>query len=251
MRRKLDLLWLLTSKAVTLKYKRTVLGVLWSLLNPILMTLVLWLVFRGIMRFGMKNYPFFLLSALFAWNWFTSSLSISSAALIRSADLVRKVKFPKPFLVYSTIGAQFITFLFGVPVLVILSCSYANGPSAVWLIAIPLLAISQLLFTIGVCLMVSVLNAFFRDMEYLVGVGTRMLFWLTPIIYPIDKVPSGFRSYFYLNPLSHVITAWRDLFMNNMFEWRSCLGMMAVGAVVCVAGLLAFRALSGRVDEVI
>lgn len=101
-RRKRDLLWLLTKKEVTLKYKRTFLGILWSLLNPILLALVLFIAFKIFMRIQMENYTFFLLAALFPWNWFSASIIMSTGTLIGNVSLIKKVIFPRHFLIIAT-----------------------------------------------------------------------------------------------------------------------------------------------------
>src|SRR4030043_1642898 len=102
-RRKKDLLWLLTKKEITLKYKRTFLGILWSLLNPILFAIVLFIAFKIFMRIQMENYTFFLLAALFPWNWFSASITMSTGALIGNVNLIKKIRFPRHFLILSPI----------------------------------------------------------------------------------------------------------------------------------------------------
>src|SRR5512139_3354556 len=106
LRRKKDLLLLLTKKEITLKYKRTVLGIFWSLLNPILLAIVLFIAFKVFMRIKMENYTFFFLSALFPWNWFSASVTMSTGTLISNVSLIKKIRFPRHCLVVATILAQ-------------------------------------------------------------------------------------------------------------------------------------------------
>ena len=106
--RKLDLIVLLTQKEFSLKYKRTALGVLWSLLNPVLTSLVFFVAFKIFMRFKIDNYTFFLLSALFPWSWFASSIIISARSLVDNVTLIKKVIFPRHYLVASVIFAQLV-----------------------------------------------------------------------------------------------------------------------------------------------
>jgi ABC-type polysaccharide/polyol phosphate export permease len=111
LKRKRDLLWLLTKKEVTLKYKRTVLGIIWSLLNPILFALVLFIAFGIFMRIQMENYVFFFLSALFPWNWFSASITMSAGTLIGNVHLIKRIRFPRHFLILATILAQLVNLL--------------------------------------------------------------------------------------------------------------------------------------------
>src|SRR3990170_8283832 len=120
-RRKRDLLWLLTKKEITLKYKRTFLGILWSLFNPILFALVLFIAFKIFMRIQMENYIFFLLAALFPWNWFSASIIMSTGTFIGNVSLIKKVIFPRHFLVIATVLAQLVNLLFAMPIIVAFS----------------------------------------------------------------------------------------------------------------------------------
>jgi lipopolysaccharide transport system permease protein len=251
MRRKLDLLLLLTKKEVTLKYKKTFLGVLWSLLNPILLSLVLLIAFKIFMRIQMENYAFFFLSALFPWTWFSASVTMSTLTLIGNVNLIKRIRFPRHFLITATVLAQLVNFLFSLPIIIGLAAYYGKGPSLNWLLAVPLLIVLQFVVTIGICLAISMVNAYFRDMEYIIGVVVNMLFWMTPIIYPLDLVPEKFRIYLILNPLTYLIAAWRDLFMSNAIIWKNLGISLGSSMVFFLLGTFVFRRLGRRLDEVI
>lgn len=250
-RRKRDLLWLLTKKEITLKYKRTFLGILWSLLNPILLTIVLFFAFKIFMRIQMENYTFFLLAALFPWNWFSASITMSTGALIGNVSLIKKVIFPRHFLIIATVLAQLVNLLFAMPIIVAFSYYYGEGPGINWLITVPILIVIQFIVTTGICLMVSVINAYFRDMEYIIGVIITMLFWMTPIIYPLDIVPEAYRIYLILNPLTYLITAWRDIFMSNSTNWSNIIVSFGISLAFFLSGIFFFQRLGRRLDEVI
>jgi lipopolysaccharide transport system permease protein len=250
-RRNRDLLWLLTKKEITLKYKRTGLGILWSLVNPLLQALVLVIAFKVFMRVQMENYTFFFLSALFPWNWFSASVIVSTGTLIGNVSLIKKIRFPKHFLVLATVLAQLVNFLFALPILIGVAYLTGNGLGASWLLGVPLLVAAQIAVTIGVCLAVAMLNAYFRDMEYIIGVLISMLFWLTPIVYPLEAIPEAYRLYIVLNPLTYTIAAWRDVFMRNVIDWDN-IGIAWGSALVCLlVGIVIFQRLGKRVDEVL
>jgi lipopolysaccharide transport system permease protein len=251
LRRKWDLLWLLTKKEVTLKYKRTSLGIFWSLLNPILLALVLFIAFRVFMKFEMENYAFFLLSALFPWNWFSASITLSTVTLIGNVSLIKRIRFPRHFLIIATVLAQFINLLFSIPIIVGLACFYGKGPGISWLLAIPILIVLQFAVTIGICLAISMVNAYFRDMEYIIGVIVSMLFWMTPIIYPLDAVPKAYQIYLILNPLTYLITSWRDIFMSNSINWGNIGISLGSSLVFFLLGVLVFQSLGKKLDEVL
>lgn len=250
-RQQFDLLWLLIKKEVTLKYKRTYLGVLWSLLNPILTSIVLYIAFSKFMRFEMKNYTLFLLAALFPWNWFSATVLMSTGTLTNYIGLIKRVLFPRHFLIIATVFGQLINLIFAFPILIILVYWYDKTVDINWLLGIPVLIIVQFFVTLGISLLLSMLNAFFRDMEYLISVSINMLFWMTPIIYPLEAVPEKYRIYLIFNPLTYLISAWRELILNNKIEW-SYLGISAItGLVFLIIGSLVFILLGRKLDEVI
>jgi lipopolysaccharide transport system permease protein len=250
-RRNLDLLWLLTKKEITLKYKRTGLGILWSLVNPLLQALVLVIAFKVFMRVQMENYTFFFLSALFPWNWFSASVIVSTSTLIGNVNLIKKIRFPRHFLVIAAVLAQLVNFLFALPILVGVAYLTGKGLGGSWLLGVPLLIAAQFTTTTGVCLAIAMVNAYFRDMEYIIGVVISMLFWMTPIIYSLEAVPEAYRIYLVLNPLTYTITAWRDVFMLNAIDWGNIGISLGSASVFLLVGVLIFQRLGKTLDEVL
>ena len=199
----------------------------------------------------MENYTFFFLSALFPWNWFSASVTMSTGALVWNVNLIKRIRFPRHFLVLSTILGQFVNFIFALPIVIGFSYFYGGGPGMNWLITIPILIIIQFIATIGICLVISMVNAYFRDMEYIVGVVITLLFWMTPIVYPLKMVPEAYRFYLAINPLTYLITAWRDLFMSNYIDWGS-IGISSGSSLIFVLlGIIVFKRLGKRLDEVL
>ena len=250
-KRKKDLLLLLTKKEVTLRYKRTVLGIFWSLLNPILFALVFFVAFKIFMRIQMENYTFFFLSALFPWTWFSASVIMSVGTLVGNVNLIKKIRFPRYFLVIATNLGQLVNFLFAIPIMVGFAYVYGSGPGISWLLAVPLLIIIQFVATTGICLAISMMNAHFRDMEYIIGVVISLLFWMTPIVYPLDMVPEAYRVFFLFNSLAYLITAWRDLFLSNIINWVSLGIAFGSSLLFFFLGLLVFQRLGKKLDEVL
>ena len=247
----LDLLVLLVKKDITLKYKRTYLGILWSLLNPILTAIVLYIAFNIFMRFQMKNYTLFLLAALFPWNWFSASVLLSSGTLTADINLIKRVMFPRHFLVLATILGQLVNLLFSFPILIGLVYFYDKSVHINWLLGVPLLLIIQFTVTLGISLSLSMINAFFRDMEYIIGVCINFLFWLTPIIYPLKAIPEEYRIYLLFNPLTYLMGAWRELFLNNTIAWSYIYTSAITAIIFLLIGVAIFKLLGKRLDEVL
>jgi lipopolysaccharide transport system permease protein len=251
LQRNFDLLYLLTYKEMALKYKRTILGIFWSLLNPLLLCLVFVVAFKVFMRFEVENYTFFLLSALFPWTWFSSSVLLSSRCLIDNVTLVKKIIFPRYYLVTAVIITQLVNLVFSIPILLFLSLTSSHGPSLKWLIGLPLLIVIQGLFTFGITLIVSILNTYFRDTEYLAGVIMTLFFWMTPITYPLDAIPPVLQRYFLFNPLTSIMFSWRELFFNNVLLWDKILIAMMMAFLAFMVGVIVFRKMEKNLDQVL
>ena len=250
-RQQLDLLKLLIKKEITLKYKRTYLGFLWSLLNPLLTGLVLFIAFRVFMRFEMENYTLFLLSALFPWTWFSASVSMSTNALTGNISLIKKVLFPKHFLIIAIIIGQLLNLIFALPILLALVYYYGKTPTLNWFISIPVLIVVQFAVTYGIALIISMVNAFFRDMEHIINVCLSMLFWMTPIVYPLEAVPEKYQVYLALNPITYLMQGWRDIFLNNKTNWHDIFISLITAMLVLFVGSLIFKKLNRKLDGVL
>jgi len=126
LRREIDLLWMLTQKQITLQYKRTWLGIVWSLLNPLLLALIFYIAFTIVLRIKNEEFSLFLLSGLFPWTWFTNSISASTVSLISNKSLIKKFPFPKHFLIISGILSEGVHFLFSLPIIAFLAYYYGK-----------------------------------------------------------------------------------------------------------------------------
>lgn len=152
LQRKIDLLWILTRKDIILQYKRTSLGILWSLLNPILLAFVFYIAFNIILGVQIPNFPLFILSALFPWTWFSTSVSASTVSLISNKSLIKKFPFPKHYLLIASVLSQGIHFVFSLPIIIILVYIYGKHVDIIWLIGIPILLTIQFIIIIGLSL---------------------------------------------------------------------------------------------------
>lgn len=248
---KRDLFFMLVVKEITIKYRRSVLGVFWAVANPVFTAAVLVVAFTVFMRFDLPDYALFLLSALFAWNWFTTSVQMSTVVLGHNKTLIRKVILPRQYLVVATIVGQGVNLLASLPILLGLVFYYGRSPSFEWLIGIPLLIGVQFVVILGISLLTSIAHAFVDDVEYVVGVLLNALFWLTPILYPIEAVPESYQRWLVLNPLLYLISAWRDLFYTNSINWEFIAYSSIVGLGFLALGAFCFSRLEKRLDEVL
>lgn len=252
LRREMDLLWILTEKEITLQYKRTSLGILWSLLNPLLLALVFYIAFTMILKVQIKDFPLFILSALFPWTWFANSINAATVSLISNKTLIKKFPFPIQFLLTATVLSQGVHFLFSLPIVAFLVFYYGKSIHLIWLIGIPILIVIQFIITLGISLAVSVINVYFMDFQFIVAFLLNLLFWVTPIVYEFSIVPEPLRFvFFYFNPLTPLISLWRELLMKNTLQWHWLPIVILNSTIVFFLGFFIFRKLVKRVDEVI
>jgi len=251
-RRDFDLLVLLTRNEIVLKYKRTMLGVVWSLLTPLCMAMIYYFAFVVVMP-GKRppNFTFHLLSGLFPWMLFTASVSRSARILGSNADLLKRVRFPRVYLVVATIVSQSVFLLASVPILIGLSYHYGGGPSLTWLIGVPVLLVVFCTMTMACSVLVALANAYFRDMEHIIELVLRMLFWLTPVVYTIDMVPKSFRPFYDYNPLAGTIVCWQKLFQNNELVWSQVGLSWAISLPCLVLAVLLFKRVEPKLDEIL
>lgn len=228
------MLYLLTLRDLKLRYQDTALGFLWSLVKPLALGAVLYVALSKFVRIQVEDYHLVLLTGLFPWIWFQSSVLLATPAFAANGALIKKVPFPRYVLPFSTIVNNGLHFLLTIPILIILLGISGHYPNATWLAGIPLLALVQLTLLMGVALLLSSFDVFFRDLEHLIEVFLSLLFYVTPIIYPLSKVPERWQPVLHLNPLTSLIGAWRDLFLHNALPgadlWPALL--FALGAII-------------------
>ena len=243
-----ELLYSLTVKELKVRYKNAVLGFLWAILTPLLMMVVLTVVFGylGPREFtGDIKHPFsvFLLCALIPWTFFAHSLSNCTGVLIGNADLIKKVYFPREVIPVSTILAAFINYLLSLVVLFAFLIAFRKWPT-VWILALPVIVFVQTIFVLGICLMVSSLNAFYRDVAYIAETALMLWFYATPIFYSHTKAeqfPLFFRFYM-LNPMAAIVISMRNILLDGRCpDILVMLPAILVSIAFFVAGAMIFR----------
>jgi lipopolysaccharide transport system permease protein len=215
----------------------------WSLLKPLALGGVLYVALKQFVRIDVKDYQLVLLTGLFPWVWFQTSALLATPAFAANGALLKKVPFPRFVLPFATILNNGIHFLFTIPVLIILLAIAGRHPSITWLIGIPMLAIVQLGLLMGIILIAASIDVFFRDLEHLVEVFLNLLFYLTPIFYPLSKVPDKWRWVLLINPLTSLIEAWRHLFMDNSLPSADLWPALVFTLAAVTIGMLVFQRL--------
>ncbi|TQR43699.1 ABC transporter permease [Paenibacillus popilliae] len=213
------------------RYKGSVLGFLWTFLNPLLLLVIYSVVFSIIMRMNIENYPMFLFVAMLPWTYFQSAIMSSSGIIIRNGSLVKKIFFPREILPISTVLGAAINYLFGIVILIPSLIFF--GISIKWTISLfPIILIIQTILTLGISYIVSALTVFFRDLEHIIGIIFTAAFYITPIIYPVTMAPEKFQKWFYLNPMTTIVESYRDILFYGKIPSLSNLSVSLITAVI-------------------
>jgi len=212
-----ELLWQITAREVKARYKQSVLGYFWVILNPLAQMLVMSFAFSLILRIptnAAPNIPYsiFLFVALLPWTLFTNSLSSAAGSLVASSNLITKIYFPRTILVISTITAKIIDFFFAISVLIVYMLIYQIPVTWNLLWVIPIFLIQQI-FTLGLSLFFAAANLLYRDIQYLLSMILLLWMYATPVIYPADIVPDRFRIFFQVNPMAVIVNAYRQVIL--------------------------------------
>jgi len=247
----IDLTAELTKKELKVRYKSSILGYLWSILNPLSLALVFFFAFKLVMRIQVQDYALFLISGLFAWQWLTNSVSLSTSVYLNNASLIKKVNFNREILPLTVVLNDLIHFIISIPIIMIFTIIFHHKITPVLIYGLPLIMLSQFLMVYGMALAVASINLFFRDLERLVSVFLLLAFYLTPVIYPDSFIPEQYRAYIYFNPFAPLMIFYHNLFLNGQFsalEWEIS---TAYGLLFLAIGYFIFDRLKWKFAEVL
>ena len=232
------------------KYKASFLGVLWSFINPLLQVLVYAIVFPYIMKVQTPNYLIFLICGIIPWTWFTTAISQGTTCITNNGNLIKKVYFPREILPISVVTSGLVNFLISCIIIVLFVLFGGLGIS--WhIIFLPLIAIVQYVFTLALILLLGAFNVYVKDVEYIVAFIINMLFYATPILYSIDMFNGSWIMWlFRLNPLAHIINAYRDIFyVHTIPQLGNLMVLFGIGIVALVLCYTIFKKLEKKFAE--
>ena len=246
-----DLIWVLVAKELKLRYHSTAFGYLWSVLNPLAFATIYFFLCKLVMRIQVEHYVLFLITGLFPWQWFSNSATASNYFFLDNRSLIKKIRFPRHFLVVAGVLNDMIHFVISVPVIVVFMLYYHIYPSAAWIVLLPLLVIVQFLFTTGVALTLASCNLFFRDLERMTLVFVMLWFFLTPVLFKVEMIPERFQWTVYANPMAPIIICWREMFLHGTAPLALLATACGWAALAFAAGWWIYRSLQWRFAEIV
>ena len=224
------------------RYRGSVLGFLWSFINPLLQLLIYWFVFTVVFPGrveGVEPYALFLFTGILPWTWFSSGVMESTMVLITGGNLIKKIMFPAEVLPFVVVFSNLVHFLLGLPILFAFLIYYNKLHAD--LIYFPLIIVLQLVFTLGVCLFISALAVHFRDVQNIMGNLMMLWFFSSPVIYSYLHVDPGLQKWLNYNPMTHILVGYHQaLFFEGMGHWPWLLVMIPVSLFVFLFGYFFF-----------
>jgi len=222
-----DLLRELVARDLKVRYNRSVLGFAWALVTPLMFLTVFFFVFKLALSIDIPRFGSFAFTGMLVYTWFQSSVSQASGAITSSRELIRWPGFTAAILPVVTVTTNLVNFLIALPVLMLFLLIDGTGLKSVILL-LPVVIFIQFVLTLGLGYLVAAVNVLFRDTEHLVAVLLQLLFFLTPVFYDVDMVPERYRALYDLNPMVHLVEAYRAILLDGTWPSGMALSTLAV-----------------------
>ncbi|MGH7866290.1 MAG: ABC transporter permease [Candidatus Dormibacteraceae bacterium] len=254
-----ELVYNLAVRDLRLKYKRSTIGIVWSLLNPLFMMIIYTVAFSYILHAANTHgrpYWTLVMGGLLAWFFFANAVGSAPVTFVHSSNLVSRLYFPIEALPIATVLANFVNFLISL-VLLLIALLLVDMPLGLSLVLLPVILLAQLAFTIGIALCVATLTVYFRDLEHLVGIGLNAFFYLTPVLYVLNPegLPGGAGTsrilpYLKLNPMAWFLDSYHAVLYYGSWPDPKQFSLMLLAAVISlVGGYMIFIRLRARLPE--
>jgi ABC-2 type transport system permease protein len=234
----------LVGRDVKVKYGSSVLGYFWSVLEPLMLTAVYYFVFSFIARFDIEDYPLFLIAAMLPWLWLNATVHAATKSLTGQARLITKIRLPREIFPLAVVGAKGFEFVASLLVLGVFAV-LAQRPPSRFLLALPLAVALQVVLLTGVALLLASVNTVLRDVERLVRIALRAMFYLSPVVYPLSlvaaRLPEPVFLVYLLNPVVGIVELYRAVWFPDLFPgWGPVLGSAGVSVLALAVGWAVF-----------
>lgn len=239
-----QMIYSLVRKDLRGRYKGSVLGFLWTFINPLLQLVVYTLVFSVIMRSGHDQYYIYLFVALVPWIFFSSCVTGGSSSILMNKDMIKKIYFPREIMPISYVTSAFVNMLFSFIVIFGVLIVSGFGINPVALLFLPIIMIVEYILCLGIALIASAITVYFRDLEYILGIVSMAWTYLTPVMYGIEDVPEKLQPFLNMNPMTPIVVAYRDiLYYKHIPHVSTLIWAFVLGVAIVVIGYVLFRKL--------
>lgn len=245
-----EMIYSLIKRDLRGRYKGSVLGFLWTFLNPLFQLVVYTIVFSVIMKMGYDKYYLFLFVALIPWIFFSTSVAGGASCIWSQKDMVNKIYFPREVLPIAHVTCQLVNMLLSFVVVFGVLIVTGHGVNVMAILCLPVIMLVEYLLALGLTLIVSAVTVFLRDVEYVLGIIMMAWQFLSPVMYGVDMVPEELRTFFSINPMTSILVAYRDIFYYKQVPQLSTLLQATIlGIVFLVVGVIVFEKLKRHFSE--
>jgi lipopolysaccharide transport system permease protein len=247
-----ELLWVLASRDVRVRYKEAVLGAAWAVIRPVTTMVIFSVIFGAFAHVPSDGlpYPVFVFAGLLPWTFFSNAVATSGQSLVGAGHLVSKVYFPRLIIPLASCGAAFVDFVVSTAILLAMMAWYGVGWTA-HLLAAPLLVVALFIAMLGVGTLLAALTVAYRDFTHLTPFILQVWMYVTPVIFPVTVVPMHWRWLLLLNPMTGVVDGFRSAFLARPFDVQAIGASMLVSAVVFAVGIAYFEKVERRFADII
>ena len=231
-------------------YKNSVLGIVWSFLNPLLQLLVYSVIFGALLAGSDSTYYIYICVALIPWTYFTTTISQAAFTIIGNADIIKKVYFPREILPISVVTSGAINFLISTIIILVFVIIAGIGISK-YIVLYPVILLIQYILLLGIGFIVSAITVYFRDLEHIIGIVLMAAFYGTPIVYKLEQLPPNLQMLMNINPMTHLINAYRDIFYYQQLpDMKGLSILLALSIMLTICGYFIFKKLQkGFVEQ--
>lgn len=247
-----ELLFVLTMRDIKVRYKQTVLGFAWAIIQPVMMMIVFSIFFGTLAKMPSEGYPYpiFVYVGLLPWTFFANSITTSATSLVGSSNLISKVYFPRLIIPLSSVGSGLLDFAIASAILLVMMAYYGVGLS-LHAFMLPLLVCGVVLTALGVGSLLAALNVAYRDFRYVVPFLVQFWMFATPVVYPASLVPQEWRWLLFLNPMAGIIEGFRSAFLDRPIDGLGILISLGIAAGLFLSGIAYFEQVERRFADVI
>lgn len=238
-----EMVYMLVRREIRGRYKGSVLGFFWTFLNPLLQFVVYALVFSVLLRSDIEKFYVYMFVAFVPWFFFSTAVPQGANCILSHNTMVQKIYFPRMVLPLATVLTGFINMLFS-EIVVFAVLVFSGFLPTYHIIALPVVMLVQLMFVLGIVLIVSALTVYFRDLSHILDIVVMLWFYVTPIVYPITMIPENLRGFIYMNPMTGIIECYRSiLYYRTWPEFSTLLLALILGIMSIVGGMVIFQRL--------
>lgn len=247
-----ELVWVMIVRDLKVRYKQTVMGVTWAVIQPLTMIAIFTLIFGKLAKIPSDGYPYpiFVFSGLLAWNFFSASINTSGVSLISASNLVSKVYFPRIIIPISSIGVSLVDFLISSILLLIMMLLYSQNITFKILL-LPLFLVGLMILSIGFGSWLASITVVYRDFRYVIAYLIQIWMYLTPVLYPVSFVPEKWRWLLYLNPMQGWINGIRSSFLGQEIDVIGVLVSLVLSIAIFALGMFYFEKTQRRFADII